>query len=91
MNNETAAGEENAEKKEDELRDDDLDEEAGEHVPLEKRTPMEPNAGDIARHRITHTPYRSWCPECVRGRAKADPHKDRSKEEKREHPTVHMD
>ena len=32
-------------------------------------SPMKPDAAVVAEHRITHIPYRSWCRECVEGRA----------------------
>ena len=30
--------------------------------------PTRPSAAEVEEHRITHTPYRSWCDECRRGR-----------------------
>ena len=30
--------------------------------------PMPPSAADVAEHRVTHMPYRNWCPHCVAGR-----------------------
>ena len=41
--------------------------------------PRQPTKAEVPRHNLTHLPYRSWCPECVKGRAKADPHKDKNK------------
>ena len=35
-----------------------------------RRIPHGPSAEEIRLHRITHCPYRSWCPKCVAGRAK---------------------
>ena len=37
-------------------------------------------------HEVTHTPYRSWCPYCVRGRGRNAPHK--SQGEKRQQSNV---
>ena len=34
-----------------------------------------PMQAEIDRHRITHLPYRSWCPECVEGFAREGAHK----------------
>ena len=31
-------------------------------------SPIQPSQADIEEHRLTHVPYRSWCPECVEGR-----------------------
>lgn len=30
--------------------------------------PAPPSAADVAEHRVTHMPYRNWCPHCVDGR-----------------------
>ena len=30
--------------------------------------PAQPGAADVAEHRVTHMPYRSWCQHCVAGR-----------------------
>ena len=38
--------------------------------PLEiAPSPTRPSPADVEEHRITHTPFRSWCEECVSGRA----------------------
>ncbi len=37
--------------------------------------PGKPTAKEIEEHRVFHIPYRSWCPQCVRGRGKEDHHK----------------
>ena len=31
--------------------------------------PGQPTRQQIEDHRVDHLPYRSWCPECVAGRA----------------------
>ena len=41
------------------------------------RTPSMPSQQDIDLHRLSHLPYRSWCPECVEGFAREWPHKHR--------------
>ena len=33
------------------------------------RTPYAPTAAELEEHRLTHIPYRNWCPWCVRGKA----------------------
>jgi len=43
-------------------------------VPKAKRAPDEPTNEEIRLHEVTHVPYRSWCPCCVAGRGRADPH-----------------
>ena len=50
--------------------------------PKTRRAPHEPTNEEIKEHALTHTPYRSWCPECVRARAKATPHHAAEPEEK---------
>ena len=32
-------------------------------------SPQRPSATDVEEHRVTHIPFRSWCRECVEGRA----------------------
>ena len=44
-------------------------------VPIFKRNPKDPTTEEITAHAKTHFPYRSWCPHCVRGRGRNDPHK----------------
>ena len=34
-----------------------------------------PTQEEIDLHRITHLPYRPWCPECVEGFAREWPHR----------------
>ena len=79
------------EKDEEEQRIDDavvdLDEAAakdGEQVEAENpedppikvaRSPNTPSADELAKHYATHTPYRSWCPVCVKARGKEDAHR----------------
>ena len=36
--------------------------------------PGQPTQSQLEDHRIDHYPFRSWCPECVAGRARADHH-----------------
>ena len=46
--------------------------------------PREPIRQERMEHEITHLPYRSWCPHCVRGKAKEEAHNRRNSEEDRE-------
>ena len=34
------------------------------------RSPNTPSPEDLEKHYATHTPHRSWCPECVKARGK---------------------
>ena len=47
-----------------------------------RRAPKEPSREEVDEHNVTHTPYRSWCPHCVSGRAKDYPHKRLEDDEK---------
>ncbi len=56
------------------------------------RSPSTPTKAEREEHEIHHTPFRSWCVHCVRGRSIASPHKSKGGEP-REHqvPVVAMD
>ena len=38
------------------------------------QTPYTPTASELAEHRISHMPYRSWCSECVEAFGREAPH-----------------
>ena len=38
-------------------------------------SPLAPSRQEYHEHMVTHVPYRSWCPHCVRGLARADQHR----------------
>ena len=51
------------------------DESGGEaDQPRAAASPRTPSAADRAAHELTHFPYRSWCEDCVRGRATGHKH-----------------
>ena len=63
------------------LRDDeyiDTDDEEGFLCPPCVPEPKEPSPEDVARHNLTHIPYRSWCPHCVAARKNNQAHKQGS-------------
>ena len=39
--------------------------------------PGQPTQSQLEDHRVDHYPYRSWCPECVAGRATGEQHRAR--------------
>ena len=39
-----------------------------------KKSPKEPTRKQREDHENTHMPYRSWCEDCVRSRARNSPH-----------------
>ena len=53
-----------------------LEQRAGERpVRAARRRPEQPTEQEIADHEASgHEPYRSWCPDCVAGRGRADAH-----------------
>ena len=44
-------------------------------APLAVKAPRLAGAKEIEEHNLTHCPFRSWCPHCVKGRAKDDAHR----------------
>ena len=55
------------------------------------RKPEDPTQEEFDTHMVTHMPFRAWCPHCVKGRAKAGPHRKLGKREICEIPTIGMD
>ena len=53
------------------------------------KSPNEPTQEEVDEHCVTHLPYRSWCPVCVKARGREEPHKKGTK--KGEKPIVSMD
>ena len=47
--------------------DDDVSGEAQENKVAPD--PFMPSPAEVEEHRVTHWPYRSWCRECVEGKA----------------------
>ena len=43
----------------------DADDQMEAHAPKGVPAPSEPNPTEVARHNLTHFPYRSWCPHCL--------------------------
>jgi len=65
-------------------------EESGTRKPMMKRQPEEPTKEEIEEHNINHTPFRSWCPQCVKARGRATHHKKHEEQEKAI-PDFHID
>ena len=75
------SGESEEEEEDDELQNSFESSENGLYGQVEEaregktRTlPKGPTAWQIRAHRLTHYPSRSWCPQCVAGRAKGWPY-----------------
>ena len=54
-------------------------------------SPNAPSRQELLEHNITHMPFRSWCPHCVAGKAKANKHVHSGGLEGSETPVVSMD
>ena len=59
--------------------------------PATRRTPAEPTRKEIEEHELTHTPFRSWCPQCVQGRGRQNAHKTNKEGEEKGLPSFHLD
>ena len=73
---------EGSEKGDDEDRESDENDSEGERVeegerPRIMRGPHQPTREEFDEHMATHIPYRSWCPYCIKGKARASPHRQR--------------
>ena len=53
--------------------------------------PVRPSADMVAEHGVSHLPFRPWCPACVRGRGKCDPHRRQGERREDLFPVVSMD
>ena len=51
-------------------KDVDIDAEDGAETIVARGmpAPKQPSREDVARHNLTHLPYRSWCPHCLASR-----------------------
>ena len=50
------------------------DEEAEGQAAKVIRAPIRPSQQEVDEHMLTHIPFRSWCPHCVKGKAVNSPH-----------------
>ena len=60
---------------ESQLQEFKKDDEPGARVPVRIADPRLPSADEIEQHNMTHLPYRSWCPHCIRGKGKTMEHR----------------
>jgi len=55
--------------------------------PVCVRGELKPSDAEIRAHNLTHLPFRSWCPHCVRGKAVAGVHRRKEQDRERvQHP-----
>ena len=59
----------------DEGSDPDLDEPPEAADAVRRRVDPLPSVEEQRLHRVTHMPYRSWCPHCVAAAANDHPHR----------------
>ncbi|CAK0851674.1 unnamed protein product [Prorocentrum cordatum] len=56
------------------------------------RSPCDPTPKEVEEHEASqHLPFRSWCPDCVKGRGAATAHADLAAELEHETPTISTD
>ena len=70
---------------------EDLNREHGHRVVRSLLDPKLPSEEELHRHNLTHMPYRSWCPHCVRGRGKEMSHRRKKDLEEASVPEYHLD
>ena len=67
------------------------EEEGDAQEPKWKRYSDMPTQEEIEAHQVTHLPFRSWCPACVKGKAKDEAHFKKDTGNMGEVPVVSMD
>ena len=64
------------------IRSQEGDDVEGVRTPVVLKAPHRVTQAEREAHEVTHMPYRSWCPHCVRGRGRNTPHRQRAEEAK---------
>ena len=67
----------------------DVEEETGTRVPVKAADLKLPISEELDTHNLTHLPYRSWCPHCVRGKGKTMDHRRAGRDKLI--PKIHVD
>ena len=62
-----------------------------ERKPHVINAPNTPTKEEVAEHAITHLPYKSWCAECVKHKARDDRHSSDLSHTSSEHPVIQFD
>ena len=60
-------------------------------VPKVVKCDPRPSQEEVDKHNVTHLPYRSWCPHCIRGKAKRRAHRKRVREKRQGIPVISLD
>ena len=65
----------------------------GDEAELPKRVYYDarPSKEEVELHDLTHLPYRSWCPHCVKGKAKRHHHRKKRQKKRSEVPVISID
>ena len=87
--NETLANEEDVES----VREDEEESEEGRAIAGQKAI-YKPTQEEWDEHMRTHIPFRRWCPYCVKGKCKSNPHGQSNKSSEdleRETPVISFD
>ena len=65
----------------------------GEEAELPKKVTIDvrPSKEEVELHNKTHLPYRSWCPHCVRGKARRRAHKRKRRDVRGGVPVISVD
>ena len=78
---------------EEKVKDEEVKDEEGEEARMikGKKAVRQPNQEEYDAHMRTHIPFRKWCPHCVKGKRKNDPHRTLKDKEEQEVPTISWD
>ena len=60
-------------------------------LPRKVTWDMRPSKEEVDLHNSTHLPYRSWCPHCVRGKARRRYHRKRRRQRAGGIPVISLD
>ena len=65
----------------------------GEEAELPKKITcdLRPSKEEVELHNTSHLPFRSWCPHCVRGKAKRRAHRKKLREMRSGIPVISLD
>ena len=84
----TGGGEHGGADGEEDEDEDEVEENAG---VKKMKNPGSPTREELDHHYLTHMPYRSWCPICVQGKGKENPHRRKKEKVIGDKPTIAMD
>ena len=60
-------------------------------LPKTMRFETRPREEEVRMHNQTHLPYRSWCPHCVRGKARRRNHRKMMRRMRSKIPVISVD